>query len=476
MAHNSSMRRRLLLAQLLPIVILLPLLGLGLTKILESRVIYPALANELIDQGHLVARLSQDQPQIWNSSTAAQQLLDSTDFQRPTRIGLLRPDHSLLATSRPDDLALVGSVLPDLPADESLGDSWWTITTDKATHEKILEVLLPVKGNDGELLGLIRMYRRITDIQGELSNMLWIILAAVLMSILVIFFLNLFLTRSITHPLKEFSHKIAHTPLEGPTELLPESSNNELAELTHAYNQLQKRRMDLETMRQQMLANLIHEMGRPLGSLRTAVHALQTGANQDSTLSAELLTGMTERIDRMGRLLEDLALIYRKLEPYEIIYRSFDVREWLQSLIPLWGENARTQGLIFESELPEQTAPFTSDPERLAQVLSNLVSNALKFTPAGGKVNLRARLHENQLQIEVADTGMGISSEDQEHLFVPFYRVVQPSWKTPGLGLGLTISKSIIESLGGKITVASAPGQGSTFTLTLPNHSDLMQN
>lgn len=144
-------------------------------------------------------------------------------------------------------------------------------------------------------------------------------------------------------------------------------------------------------------------------------------------------------------------------------------------MIPLWGENARTQGLIFESELPEQTAPFTSDPERLAQVLSNLVSNALKFTPAGGKVNLRARLHENQLQIEVADTGMGISSEDQEHLFVPFYRVVQPSWKTPGLGLGLTISKSIIESLGGKITVASAPGQGSTFTLTLPNHSDLMQ-
>ena len=126
MAHNSSMRRRLLLAQLLPIVILLPLLGLGLTKILESRVIYPALANELIDQGHLVARLSQDQPQIWNSSTAAQQLLDSTDFQRPTRIGLLRPDHSLLATSRPERPSATASTIPPV-AKATVGRPWAAI-------------------------------------------------------------------------------------------------------------------------------------------------------------------------------------------------------------------------------------------------------------------------------------------------------------------------------------------------------------
>jgi signal transduction histidine kinase len=469
------MRRRLLLAQLIPILILLPLLGLGLTWVLEHRVLYPTLANEMIDQGYLVARLSQDQPEIWNSSTTAQQLLDSTCFQRPTRIGLLRPDHTLLATSRPEDLGLVGTVLPNLPANDSLGASWWTITSANASNEKILEVLLPVKDTHGELQGVIRMYRRVADIQGELANMLWIILAAVLFSALVIFFLSLLITRSITRPLKEFSHKIASTPLEGPTELFPENSSSELAELTHAYNQLQKRRMDLENMRQQMLANLIHEMGRPLGSLRTAVHALQTGAAQDPTLSTELLTGMTERIDRMGRLLDDLALIYRKLEPYEIIYRSIDVREWLQSLTPLWAENARTQGLTFESTLPVNSIQFTSDPERLAQVLSNLVSNAIKFTPLGGKVSLLARISDDQLQIEISDTGVGISPENQQHLFVPFYRVVHPSWKAPGLGLGLTISKAIIESLGGKIAVTSAPGQGSTFTVTLPNHSDLMQ-
>jgi signal transduction histidine kinase len=216
-----------------------------------------------------------------------------------------------------------------------------------------------------------------------------------------------------------------------------------------------------------MLANLIHEIGRPLGSLRTALHALQTGAADDQTLRNDLLKGMSERVDRMGRLLEDLALTYRRLEPQEIHRQSVQINEWLDPLIPIWAESARQKQITWEQVLPDDLPVIQTDPDRLAQALGNLVNNAVKFTPQGGKVSLEITQEDNIIIFRVYDTGVGIPAEDQPHLFTPFYRSVQPSWKAPGLGLGLSITKSIIESLGGKISIKSQPGQGSTFSITL---------
>ena len=237
--------------------------------------------------------------------------------------------------------------------------------------------------------------------------------------------------------------------------------------LTFRYR-LQKRPQEVEEARQQMLANVIHEIGRPLGSLRTALHALQAGAVNDPALRDDLLKGMVERVDRMGRLLDDLALTYRGLEPQEINMESVQVNEWMDSLIPLWAETARQKQLIWEAQVPDNLPVIQTDPDRLAQALSNLVSNAIKFTASSGKVNLTIRLEEGKLQFQISDTGMGIPIEEQRHLFVPFHRSIQPSLKSSGLGLGLSIAKTIIDSLGGQISFTSAPGQSSTFTILLP--------
>ena len=231
---------------------------------------------------------------------------------------------------------------------------------------------------------------------------------------------------------------------------------------------LQKPPQELEETRQQMLANVIHEIGRPLGSLRTALHALQAGAVNDPALRDDLIKGMSERIDRMGRLLEDLALTYRGLEPQEIHMESVQVNEWMDSLIPLWAETARQKQLAWEAQVPDNLPVIQTDPDRLAQALSNLVSNAIKFTSCGGKVTLAIYLEANKLQFQISDTGTGIPVEDQRHLFVPFHRSIQPSLKSSGLGLGLSIAKTIIDSLGGQISFTSASGLGSTFTIILP--------
>ena len=468
MKFKLTFRARLLIGHILPVLLLVPLVGLALIYLLETRLILPTLANELIDQGMLVRRLTYDQPDIWNSPSEAQALLDSIGFRRPTRIGLLTPDHVLLATSRPDDRSLVGKNVPNLPDSNTLSNPWWAITPDDSSGEQVLDVIIPVKRSDSQTIGLIRIYRRITDIEQSFITMRLLVLGVLLAGLLITGSIAVLFSESFSRTLKTFTQAIAESPLEGQPQRLPENGDNELSDISHAYNRLQDRRLELEETRQQMLANLIHEIGRPLGSLRTALHALQTGAMNDQPLRSDLMKGMSERIDRMGRLLEDLALTYRGLEPQEIHIQSVQINEWLESLTPLWAESAQQKQLIWEVILLDNLPVIQTDPERLAQALGNLVNNAIKFTPTGGKITLACRYQENNIQISVSDTGIGIALDDQPRLFVPFYRSIQPSWKAPGLGLGLSIAGPIVETLGGRISLVYAPGEGSTFTITLP--------
>ncbi len=462
-----TFRGRLLISHILPILLLVPLVGLALIYLLETRLILPSLASAMVSQGVLVERLARGWPNLWTSSVSAQALLDSVDFERPSRIGLLTPDRVLLATSRPDDLVLIGKTISNLPDSASLADSWWAITPGDQPGEEILDVLIPVK-TDGKTIGLIRIYRRTTDIEQNFANMRLLVLGVLMVGLLITGVIAVFLSESISRPLKTFTKTISESALEGQAQLLPEDGNSEFIDLANAYNRLQERRQDLEATRQEMLAGVIHEIGRPLGSLRTALHALKAGAVDNPSLRSDLMKGMSERIDRVGRLLDDLALTYRGLEPQEIHFKSVQVNEWLESLIPLWVENARQKQQTWEIALPDDLPIIQTDPDRLTQALDNLVSNAIKFTPEGGKIKLTVNLLENKIEFWVIDTGIGIPVEDQRHLFVPFYRSIQPSWKAPGLGLGLSIAKSITESLGGEIALVSKPDQGSIFVISLP--------
>lgn len=468
MKLKLTFRNRLLIGHILPVLLLVPLVGLALIYLLETHLILPTLANEMIDQGMLVERLTRDQPGLWESTSLAQGLLDSIDFRWPTRIDLLTPNHVLLATSRPDDRAFVGKTIAILPDSNALANPWWGITQGDLPGEQILDVVISVKGSNGQMVGLVRVYRRITDIEQSFSTMRLLVLGVLLAGLLITGLIAAFLSESISCPLKTFSRTIAEAPLQGEASRLPENGDSEFSDLSHAFNRLQDRRLELEQSRQEMLANLIHEIGRPLGSLRTALHALQAGAVNDPPLRNDLMKGMSERIDRMGRLLEDLALTYRGLEPQEIHSQSVQINEWLEALTPIWAESARQKQLIWEVVLPDSIPIIQTDPDRLAQALSNLVNNAIKFTPAGGKITLALSFDDRVIHFTIADTGIGIPLDDQRQVFVSFYRSVHPSWKAPGLGLGLSIAKSIIESLGGQITLESAPGVGSTFTITLP--------
>jgi signal transduction histidine kinase len=133
-------------------------------------------------------------------------------------------------------------------------------------------------------------------------------------------------------------------------------------------------------------------------------------------------------------------------------------------------ERAQRRGITLGRAVDGHLGKIHADERKVKQVLLNLLSNALKFTPEGGKIDVRAGMRDGVAEISVSDTGVGIAPEDQEAVFEEFRQVGTASKKVEGTGLGLAISRKFIELHGGRIWVTSQPGKGSTFTFTLPLH------
>jgi signal transduction histidine kinase len=182
-----------------------------------------------------------------------------------------------------------------------------------------------------------------------------------------------------------------------------------------------------EENRRQLLANLVHELGRPLGALRSAIHALSGGADRDEELRRELLAGMDDELQRLQRLLDDLAELHeRVLGSLELNRRPTALGEWLpQALIP-WQKAAQEKGLRWQTDIPPDLPTVLVDPDRLGQALGNLLSNAVKYTPAGGAASTGAGVEDDAIWVRVEDTGPGIAPEDLELIFTPFYRAARP--------------------------------------------------
>jgi len=220
-----------------------------------------------------------------------------------------------------------------------------------------------------------------------------------------------------------------------------------------------------------LLANLVHEIGRPLGALRMGIEALSHGANRDPNFYAELLEGMDLETARLQRLLGDLSHLHEQaLGVLELDRQNLDLTNWLPEALAPWQQAAKQKRLRWELCLPESLPVVQADPLRLDQVIGNLVSNAIKFTPGGGTVTVEAGTDNAQIWIRVSDTGPGIPLEVQEKMFEPFVRGGQGRRFPQGMGLGLSIAHELVEAHGGRLELESEAGLGSKFTVWLPLH------
>jgi two-component system, OmpR family, sensor histidine kinase BaeS len=465
-----TLQFKLLVSHMLPVLLSIPLVGLALMYLLETQVLLPSLADDLVNQGLLVAQIARTQPGVWDQSTQAQALIDQLSPRYHPKISLLKANSILLASNRTEDLKQVGMMLPGLP-DPSISaqDVRVQIISNFFTNQPIIDVVVPVVDPDGNVLGLVRIFHGLNEISQPLSQARIFILGTLILCLALSMVVGSILAETMSRPLRQITRAIAETPVIGNFLPIPESEIPEIKLLIQSFNRLQERRFQLEVSRQQMLANLVHELGRPIGSIQAGLHALLNGADKNEQMRSEFLQGISDRVEHMALLVEDLAASYQQaVGPLELKRSIINIREWLKPKSALWKEFARQKGLQWYQDLPENLPILKADPDRLGQALGNLVDNALKFTPPGGSISIQAGIDGRYLRLRVIDSGVGIPLEDQQHVFDAFYRSIQPAWKVPGLGLGLAITRSIIEAHGGFITLQSQVAQGSTFTIYLP--------
>lgn len=225
----------------------------------------------------------------------------------------------------------------------------------------------------------------------------------------------------------------------------------------------------LETVRRDFVANVSHELRTPLTSIRAMVETLEAGVIDDQETTMNFLGRIVVETDRLTALVEDL-LDLARLEAgrSSLSYERVDVSDLIHDTADRLQTQVERADLALDFQIGSIPKPVRMDRQRMEQVLVNLVHNAIKFTPPGGTITLRAYQSDEQTTIEVEDTGVGISPENQIRLFERFYKS-DASRNSAGTGLGLAIVKHIVQSHGGSVSVTSVVDEGSTFRVVLPN-------
>jgi signal transduction histidine kinase len=306
------------------------------------------------------------------------------------------------------------------------------------------------------------------------------LIGAGLVALLVSLFIGFVGARALTRPLarlRRVSNRFSHGELD---ERAPRFGILEVDDLAHQFNVMADRLSEsvrlLEADRDRLrefVADVSHELRTPIAALRT-FSELQEGSDLGDEQRREFQVRSREQIARlewMSANLLDLSRIDAGIFPMDI--RDGDLRDPVRSVAEAHSELAEQRGISLRFEVPTAPVMLRFDRERVVQLLSNLVGNALKFTPRGGEVIVSLRDDDGEGVLEVRDSGPGISSDELPHVFERFFRGTNVGEaRASGSGLGLAIARSIADMHGGRILVTSAPGRGATFTVHLPRDAE----
>jgi signal transduction histidine kinase len=278
------------------------------------------------------------------------------------------------------------------------------------------------------------------------------------------------LSRWVATPLQQVVMATRTYPSETMRPILP-TGPREVQELTRAFNSMVARLDASQRSQRDFVANVSHELKTPLTSIQGFAQALldhTADSPEERKQAAQIIYDESARMHRMVLDLLDLARLDAgtadlKMSPVQL-------GALLRGIVEKFAPQAGRAGIDLRINVPDGLPALNADGDWLAQVFTNLVDNALKFTPPQGTISLSVKKAEAEIEILVVDTGMGVASEALPHLFDRFYQEdsSRAGGENHGAGLGLAIVKEIIEAHGGKIGVHSQLGNGTTFTVRLP--------
>jgi two-component system phosphate regulon sensor histidine kinase PhoR len=225
----------------------------------------------------------------------------------------------------------------------------------------------------------------------------------------------------------------------------------------------------IDQMKTDFVSSVSHELKTPLTSIKAFTTTILRDPNMTDENRRQFLGIIDEESNRLADLIEDLLEISRiESGSLQISLELVDISDVFNQTAISLETLAAKENIKLIKNIPENLPPLTADPGKLRSVITNLISNAVKFTPDGGRVDIKAQQKDDELEVTVSDTGMGIPQEDLPKIFDRFYRVNRPGQEIQGTGLGLAIVKKIVEMHNGRIEVRSKVNKGTTFTVYLP--------
>jgi len=278
---------------------------------------------------------------------------------------------------------------------------------------------------------------------------------------------TLLLSRRILRPVESLAHAARGLSRGDFSQRVDVRSKDEFGELAKTFNSMAEDLERTEQLRRNLVADVAHELRTPLSNIQGHLEAIRDGLLPPEPATFD---SIYEEVLLLARLVEDLQeLTLAEAGQLTLVRQSADVAEIVRRAVIAAHPPAEAKGLTIEAKLPEGQAIAEVAPERIGQVLRNLLSNAITHTSEGGRITVDLVDDGDELHIGVVDTGDGIPPEDLPYVFERFYRA-DPSRvrATGGAGLGLTIARRLVEAHGGTIGVESEVGKGSRFTFTLP--------
>lgn len=275
----------------------------------------------------------------------------------------------------------------------------------------------------------------------------------------------------IANPLQKVVNAAAEMP-SAATKVLEVGGPHEVQELTRAFNSMVTRVQSSQRSQREFVANVSHELKTPLTSIQGFAQAILDGTADTEEARGRAAQVIFNESGRMHRMVLDLLDLARlDTGTADLAMSPVNVRALLNAVAEKFSPQSQRAGVNIHVEVREDVPPLIADGDRLAQVFTNLVDNALKFTPSGGVISLSAAVNDlAQMRITVSDTGAGIPEEEQARIFQRFYQVdpARQGGASHGAGLGLAIAHEIIVAHGGRISVRSRVGAGTEMEVLLP--------
>jgi signal transduction histidine kinase len=335
------------------------------------------------------------------------------------------------------------------------------------SHKHYLAVVRPLRLGQNNLFGALVVAKPTSQLRSRTILLVERLTLAFGGAVIVAGLFGLYLSRRIAEPLRKLSRAADEVAAGHYGVEVPEPrGRDEISHLSVRFSDMAAKLAESEQLSRNFLMSVSHELRTPLTAIRGHVSALQEGVIEDPEMREASLGVIAEEAMRLERLVGDV-LDLAKLDAHRftVLQEEVDMQQLSERAYAAFGEEARRRGIDYRLDV-RATPVILTDGDRVLQIIVNLLSNAFRWTPEGGRIELGLTSENGSVEVAVADTGPGITPEEQERIFRPFW-----SRDGGGTGLGLAIARELALALGGQITLDTEPGRGSRFVLLLPTAS-----